>query len=414
MQKKLEVSAMPLSVQVEKAKARMIEKGYAQITIKNYSTLWRQLVDYAEVECVSSYTDNLISNFARFRYAIADVFHPVSDKEKSYARILLCLRDIATEDIWVTHRSYRLPKQFKSLALKETFDEYTNWLIETGLKPKSVLLKQQIVRDFLVFIETENICDICELNIKIISRYLEIKNDLSTATKSNIIIALRGFLRVPKIADKLLCDLSINLNVSNNGRYERLPSIYSKNEIRNILSCIDRSAPEGKKDYAVILLAIDTGMRISDIINLKLSDIKWSTESIELVQKKTEAFLSLTISEALKWALLDYLMNARPKHVTFDNLFLRSKAPFDPYVSAGHYYRRLNKYFKKAGVNTEDRHHGMHVMRHNLATRLMRDDVSITVISEILGHKYANATKQYIRVDINKLRLAALEVAYNG
>ena len=413
MQKELERSAIPLSVQVENARVRMIEKGYNEITIKNYLNLWRQLIDYAGINGYLSCTDNLIINFARFQYGIKDIFHPVSYKEKSYARMLLCLRDISVEDIWVIRRNYSLPKSFKSLALKETFDEYTNWLLEAGLKPKSISLKQQIVRNFLVFIETENISDLCELTVTTISRYLESRNNLSTSTKSNTIVTLRGFFRAPGITTKLSRDLSINLKVSNNGRYERLPSTYSKDEIRSILSCIDRSVPEGKKDYAVILLAVCTGMRISDIINLKLSDIKWNTESIEIVQKKTEAFLSLTISEALKLALLDYLMNARPKHVSFDNLFLRSIAPFDPYVSAGHYYKRLNKYFKKAGINTEGKHHEIHVMRHTLATRLMHDDVSITVISEALGHKYANVTQQYIRVDIDKLRLAALEVFYN-
>lgn len=414
MRMKLEGSVMPLSDQVENAKARMIEKGYAQRTIKNYLDVWRHLIDYAEAEGVSSCTDDLIINFAKFRYGITDVFHPGTNKEKLYARMLLCLRDITVTDIWVTHRSYRLPNQFKSLSLTEAFDEYTNWLIETGLKPGSILLKQQILRDFLAFSETEKICDICELTVTTISRYLEVRNELSTATKSNIIVTLRGFFRTPKVAVKLPRDLSINLKVPNTGRYERLPSNYSKDEIRSILSCIDRSEPEGKKDYAVILLAIDTGMRISDIINLKLADINWTTESIEIVQKKTEAFLSITISEALKWALLDYLMNARPKHVRFDNLFLRSVAPFDPYISAGNYYNRLNKYFKTAGVKTEGKHHGMHVMRHNLATRLMHDDVSIAVVSEALGHRYANVTKQYIRVNIDKLRLAALEVSSNG
>ena len=52
-------------------------------------------------------------------------------------------------------------------------------------------------------------------------------------------------------------------------------------------------------------------------------------------------------------------------------------------------------------------------MRHSLASRLLSDDVPITIISETLGHKYANVTRDYIRIDIEKLRLVALEVPYN-
>lgn len=281
------------------------------------------------------------------------------------------------------------------------------------MKPGSISLKQQIVRDFLFFAENEQIHTISGLSQTTVLNYLETRNELSPSTKSGIIITLRDFFRYLMIEAILSKDLSVNLKVANNGKFEHLPSAYSTNEIRSVLSSVDRTTPGGKKDYAVILLAVDTGMRMSDIINLKLSDIKWNAGTIEIVQEKTGEFLRLSMSDALKWALLDYLIYARPKNAAFENLFLRSLAPVSPYVSDCSYYNRLNKYFKAAGVNTEGKHHGMHTLRHSLATRLMRDDVPITVISEALGHKYANVTKQYIRIDIEKLRLAALEVPSN-
>ena len=266
-------------------------------------------------------------------------------------------------------------------------------------------MKQQIVRDFLFFAENEQIHTISGLSQTTVLNYLETRNGLSPSTKSGIIITLRDFFRYLMIEAILSKDLSVNLKAANNGKFEHLPSAYSTNEIRSVLSSVDRTTPGGKKDYEVILLAVDTGMR--------MSDIKWNAGSIEIVQEKTGEFLRLSMSDALKWALLDYLIYARPKNTAFENLFLRSLAPVSPYVSAGSYYNRLNKYFKAAGVNTEGKHHGMHTLRHSLATRLMRDDVPITVISEALGHKYANVTKQYIRIDIEKLRLAALEVPSN-
>jgi len=191
-----------------------------------------------------------------------------------------------------------------------------------------------------------------------------------------------------------------------------MPSGYTEDEVRNILSCIDRKTPEGKKDYVFILLGVDLGLRVSDIINLKMSDIKWNVSTIELVQQKTGEFISLPLTDNLKWVLLDYLMNARP-NTEHQNVFIRSLAPYFPYTSGGHYYNRLNKYFKLAEIKTEGKHHGMHSLRHSLAARLLSDDVPITVISETLGHKYANVTRDYIRIDIEKLRLVALEVPSN-
>jgi site-specific recombinase XerD len=414
MQAPSEATTIKLSVQVENAKTLMIEKGYNEKTIENYNRVWGQLMEYADIEGIASCSNNLLTHFARSKYGIKNVFLPVTDKEKYYARILLCLYDSSITGTWITHRTYSLPKQFRSRTFLEAYESYTDWLRGKALKPGSISLKQLIVRDFLFFAETGLVHTISELSQAIVLNYLETKNGLSPSTKSGIIITLRDFLMHLVTKAILSKDLSVNLKATNNGKYEHLPSAYSVDEIRSILSSIDRVTTEGKKDYAVILLAVDTGMRISDIINLKLLDIKWDARTIEIVQEKTGEFLCLAMSNALKWALLDYLIYARSKDTSFKNVFLRSVAPVAPYVSAGHYYKRLNKYFKAAGINTEGKHHGMHALRHNLATRLMRDNVPITVISEALGHKYANVTKQYIRVDVEKLRLAALEVISNG
>lgn len=414
MQTPSEAATVLLSVQVEYAKALMNKKGYNKKTIENYNRIWVQLIEYAYNNGIVSCSIDLVTQFALLWYGIEDVFHPTTDKERYYARMLLCLYNSSITDTWITHHTYKLQRQFQSQTFMKVYDSYTDWLEGKALKPGSISLKQQIVRDFLFFAETEQIYTISELNQTTILKYLDGKDKISSSTKSGIIITLRDFFRYPEIKAILSKDLSLNLKAANNGKYEYLPSTYSTDEIRSILSSVDRTTQEGKKDYAVILLAVDTGMRISDIINLKLSDIKWDAIAIEIIQKKTGEFLHLSMSSALKWTLLDYLMYSRPKDTAFENVFLRSLAPISPYISAGHYYNRLNKYFKTAGINTEGKHHGMHILRHNLATRLMSDDVPITVVSEALGHKYANVTRKYIRIDIEKLRLAALEVSSNG
>lgn len=408
------VHPVQLQEQVEKAKKLMGEKGYAKRTVENYKGVWHQLLKYANSEGIIVCTNELITQFARFRYGIEDIFHPTGDREKYYARILLSLYDLSSDDLWTTHRTYaEQVRQFKIKSFAEVYDSYTAWLGRKTLKQGSILCKQQIIRNFLCFVENEQISGISELSQTIVLKYLESKSGLSTSTKSGIITTLKEFFKCPVIAGVLKKDLSVNLKVTNKGKYEHLPSTYSVDEIKIILAVIDRKTAEGKKDYAVILLAVDTGLRISDIINLKLGDLKWDCDTIEIIQQKTGEFLQLPMTDALKWALLDYLMNVRPKSTTFDHVFLRSLAPFSPYIYTRHFYKRLNKYFNLANINIDGKHHGMHSLRHSLATRLMGDNVPITVVSEALGHKYANVTMQYVRIDIEKLRLAALEVPSN-
>jgi integrase len=171
---------------------------------------------------------------------------------------------------------------------------------------------------------------------------------------------------------------------------------------------VDRNTPQGKKDYAIIILAVELALRVSDISKLQLDEIKWDKSTIELFQQKTGEFLYMTNN--VKWALLDYLMNVRSKDSEYSNVFLRSKAPYTPYGKVASFYDRVNKYISLARIETEGKHHGLHSCRHGLATRLMNDGTSITVVSEALGHKFANVTKDYIRIDISRLRLVALEV----
>ena len=408
-----DVFTVCLQEQVLNAIKSLESKGYSEKTVKTYIGIWNHLLKYADDKDITVCSSVLIAQFAHFRYGIEDIFHPKTVSEKYYARFLLCLHDLSVKNLWITHRTYKLIIKFQNESFAFAFDSYTTWLSMKNLKQKSILLKQQNIRNFLYFAEDEQISDISELNQSTIQKYLETKNVLSNSTKSNIIITLREFFRCPEIARMLEIDLSMNLRVMNNGKYEHLPSTYSADEIKQILAAIDRNTLEGKKDYAVILLAADTGLRVSDIINLRLGNIKWDCNTIEIMQQKTGEFVKLSMTDALKWALLDYLMNRLPENIASDHVFLRSMAPFCPYVSAGHYYKRLNKYFELAGINRDGKHHGMHALRYSLATRLMGDNVPITVISEILGHKYANVTMQYIRMDIEKLRLAALEVPFN-
>ena len=200
------------------------------------------------------------------------------------------------------------------------------------------------------------------------------------------------------------------LNAIPVNRYERLPSFYSNDEVNRILLSINRKTLQGKKDYAIIIIAVELGLRASDIRKLQMNEIKWDKNIIEFFQQKTGEFVSLNITDNVKWALLDYLMNSRPKDSKYTNVFLRSKAPYAPYGDVASFYDQINKYISLAKIKTDGRHHGLHSCRHGLATRLMNEGTPLTVVSEALGHKFANVTKDYIRIDITRLRTVSLEV----
>src|SRR5699024_3186676 len=138
-------------------------------------------------------------------------------------------------------------------------------------------------------------------------------------------------------------------------------------------------------------------------------NLDWKNQCIKLNQQKTKRYLVLPLTMEVSLALLDYIKNARPE--TNDvHIFIRQRPPHVVYSEHNHCSSKVAAYFKKAGVNTERKHAGLHAMRHSLATSLMSDGVEISDIATILGHASPQTTTRYIWSDISQLREATMEV----
>jgi site-specific recombinase XerD len=187
-----------------------------------------------------------------------------------------------------------------------------------------------------------------------------------------------------------------------------LPSIYSGNEVKQLLSSVDRSSDSGKRDYAILLLASHLGLRSSDIVNLSFKDIDFTTKTIEIIQVKTARPLTLVMNSEVKEAITDYIQNARPQSSS-DKIFLRSRAPFSP-LTAGSGYAITRKCFNLAGIAAQGRRRGAHALRASYATALVAKGVPYAVVQEVLGHEDRESAKYYVRVDVRRLRMCALDV----
>ena len=164
----------------------------------------------------------------------------------------------------------------------------------------------------------------------------------------------------------------------------------------------------GKRDYAVLLLAITYGLRNSDIVNLKFENIDWIQNKIRIVQYKTTKNLELELTENVKIALLDYVKNSRPNFKS-DYIFLKFRMPYE-YSGNKSLYMSIRKYIDKSNININDRKKGLHACRHSCATNLLTNNVELPVITGILGHSSMDITKTYLSVDIEQLKKISLEV----
>lgn len=143
---------------------------------------------------------------------------------------------------------------------------------------------------------------------------------------------------------------------------------------------------------------------------MKYENIKWEKNCIELVQFKTKQPLTLPLFEDVGNAVIDYLRNGRPESPV-PNIFIRHRVPYSAFNENNRLHHMLNTYIYKAGiVVTPEKSHGMHTLRHSLATELLKKEVPLPVISEILGHQRVETTANYLRVDTEQLRNCTLSM----
>lgn len=231
----------------------------------------------------------------------------------------------------------------------------------------------------------------------------------SSIGKSNILYTIRNYFSCPTIRRKLEFNPDSFLENLHTNKHERLASFYSPEEIRRVLDSVDRTSGQGKMLYLMMLLASVYGLRSSDIRTLRFSNIDWKKQNIKLIQQKTKRYLELPLTKEVCLALLDYVKNARPQ--TMDtHIFIKQRSPHVPYADDNHFSSKVYAYFKKAAVNTDRKHAGLHSMRHSLATGMMSDGIRINEISTVLGHTSPQSTMRYIWSDVSQLRNATMEV----
>lgn len=185
---------------------------------------------------------------------------------------------------------------------------------------------------------------------------------------------------------------------------------FTENELEHLLEHPDRATAIGKRDYAMMVLAAQSGLRACDIVLLELGSVDWRTREIRLVQHKTGEPLSLPLEPESGNAIADYILNGRPVS-THSNIFLCHSGvirPLDARSASG----IVSKHMKLAGIPARRR--GFHALRRTFGTRLLRNEISFELIQQLLGHRDMDSMKPYLSIDEQGLKQCALSLIPNG
>jgi integrase/recombinase XerD len=221
---------------------------------------------------------------------------------------------------------------------------------------------------------------------------------------------LRSFLRFLVGRDALADGLGAAIDMPRVYRGERLPRSLPWETVQAFLAAIDRSTPMGRRDYAMFLLITTYGLRTSEVAALRLDDIEWRAGRLSVPRPKVKTPIVLPLTKEVGAAIIEYLRRGRPD-LPHREVFLRVRSPAGTLKPTA-VTEAFQGWTRRAGLPIP--YQGPHCLRHSLAIHLLRRGTSIKAIGDLLGHRSAEATCVYLRLNLADLRGAALEVPSGG
>lgn len=186
-------------------------------------------------------------------------------------------------------------------------------------------------------------------------------------------------------------------------RLASLPEVLTDAEMDELLSSFDQVFPSRLRAFAMVRCLIDLGLRSSEVVKLQLDHINWTDGTIKLVGTKSRRADSMPLPSATGAAIAAYLHEERPA-TSNRAIFVRHVAPYDEPITTGSVKRAVLAGYRRCGWTRT----GVHILRHSMASRLLRTGAPMKEIADILRHRSLDTSAIYAKVDLTNLAAVAL------
>ncbi len=281
-------------------------------------------------------------------------------------------------------------KFLKYLKLQKNYSNYT--IINYG----------KDLKIFLNFLEENNIDSYTKIDYQTIRKFLEFLYEEKYEKKSiaRHISSLRSFFKY-LLKENIIVNNPMTL-VSNPKLDKKLPKYLYYEQIEKILSIPDKNTPLGMRDVTLLELLYSTGVRVSELVNIKIEDIDFNERTIKILGKGNKERIVL-YSKVLASYLEDYLIKRSTFKPDHNYLFINK---FGNKLTDRGVRTIIDNVLKKGMV---DFHISPHMIRHTFATHLLDNGADLKCVQELLGHKNLSSTQVYTHVSDEHLRQVYLE-----
>lgn len=270
--------------------------------------------------------------------------------------------------------------------------KFTEWAAQNSLSE----WRQVELRHLMAFLQHER-------ERTLANEPMESTKRLSSESVYLEIAALRAFYRFAE--NEKLLPVNVAENLSLPRRWKRLPKALTNSEIEELLAPEQPATPQSLCDQAILELAYASGLRLSELRNLRLEQLHLEAGFINVIGKGNKERVVPVGRKAVE-ALNRYLENGRPKLVTPRspaNVFITGtdKRKRGTAFASVTLWKRIKDRVRRTGV---ERNITPHMLRHSFATHLLEHGADLRVIQELLGHANISTTEIYTHVTGNRLR----------
>ncbi|GGI95620.1 tyrosine recombinase XerD [Alicyclobacillus cellulosilyticus] len=268
------------------------------------------------------------------------------------------------------------------------FVEYLR--VERGLAPNTLASYRRDLEAFAHYLAEHGPVSLTEVRRPHIVQYLSYlrSRGRASATVSRSLASIRSFFHYLVREEALPVDPTLHIDTPK--LEKRLPRVLTEAEVERLLAAPDPTSPAGSRDKAMLELLYATGIRVSELVSLRLADLNLTSGFLRCLGKGGKERI-IPVGEIAQRATVHYLQFGRPQLVrgAMDHLFVNHHG--HPLTRQG-FWKILKKYARAAGIFTDIT---PHTLRHSFATHLLERGADLRAVQEMLGHADISTTQVY-------------------
>lgn len=394
-----------LKISVERVLEALEKAGYCQSTIHSFKKVYERLLKYAAIMGTDSLSRELVE------YFVNDSAHTRTGQYCHSRKCLhtSCIRKLREYEEkgyvgWQPSRESKIDKP-ATIKFQDIHTKFLMFLQREKKSKNTIDSYRNISCKFLIFIEKLGYTDLKSVPLDSIHKFFDyLRETWETGSLRTAAAGLRSFLRFTHDGNRLITAVPNKLL-----RKRTIIPVLTQEEEQAIWDVLQTDAVSSR-DKAIMVLTLLTGIRAVDTLNLKLDDIDWSGDAINIIQKKTSQPLTLPLLPAIGNALIRYITNDRPKSKS-PFVFLSQNAPHQPLKEHSSCYAIVKNIFTLAEIRDDNEPKGTRLLRHHVASKMLRKGAAVQTISSTLGHVNPNSVDNYLSTDEKKMRDCALTLA---